>query len=56
MAIIAANEGELTTQPDCPSLRLNSGPAKFITPEIIPASNPNRKPPSDTTNAISINF
>jgi hypothetical protein len=27
-----------------------------MTPEIIPASNPKRKPPRDTTNAIKTNF
>ena len=53
---MAAKEGELTTQPNWPSVKLNSGPAYDITPEIMPASNPNKNPPNDTTNAISVNF
>ena len=56
IAIIAAKEGELTTQPVCMSFRLNSGPTYDITPEIIPASNPNKNPPSETTKAINTDF
>ena len=56
IANMAANEGELTTHPDCISVKLNSGPAKDMTPEMIPASKPKRKPPKDTTKAIKTSF
>ena len=54
MANIAANEGALTTHPDSISFKLNSGPANDITPEIIPASNPHKKPPNATIKLIKI--
>ena len=54
IANIAANEGALTTQPACISLKSNSGPAKDITPEIIPASKPKRNPPNATIKLIKM--
>ena len=39
-----------TTQPVWTSFNSNSGPTKFITPDIIPASNPKRNPPNETVN------
>tara|TARA_B110000908_G_scaffold27095_1_gene31626 strand:- start:699 stop:1001 length:303 start_codon:yes stop_codon:yes gene_type:complete len=54
IANIAANEGALTTQPDCISFKLNSGPAKDMTPEMIPASKPKRNPPNATIKLIKM--
>ena len=49
---IAANEGELTTHPAWISVKSNSGPTYDITPEMIPASKPKRKPPKATISDI----